>query len=538
MISPLTVLSAPVGVKPIKYWIDDTFRGKVLPVPGSVLYADLWVGAEHSGIYLDAGRISNIEVDGFAAGVVRACSARSFTSKSTIGKKIYVSCDGTGAVGHVAVANKAQERLGERSFYGLIIKNCHQFSMECVLHSPQDHTKLADVISRLARFEPSFDIDTWEPNLRALKSSARRKLGATKWRLWDWEQTGEPEPEPYLQASRDFFENLPLNQENMAFLREQLAELEAYSQEIADENIPAPALEHLAELRKVLVDIAEKYEQVQPLLAALPGAGLSYADLKNLNEDFAALASEMQNNGQIQNLARKLGRDYITQEKKKKTRISEMSKNEVHGIHRSDEVMRVLPCELVNLEDETLETLFYARLLEQNLLTYQLQGEVTGEQDEAVSRNGGPVVACLDTSGSMSGGPLRRAKALLLAIAGILQKEQRELHVLLFGSTGQITEHRLVDHHGVAGLLDFLQQGYGGGTDFETPLRRALDIIESQTGFDRADVLMVTDGECGLSPEFVEVVKARKESLDCTVYTVLCAGTRKQDSVSDEVVGL
>lgn len=36
--------------------------------------------------------------------------------------------------------------------------------------------------------------------------------------------------------------------------------------------------------------------------------------------------------------------------------------------------MRMLPSELLNLEDDTLETLFYAKLLENNLLTYELRG--------------------------------------------------------------------------------------------------------------------------------------------------------------------
>jgi uncharacterized protein with von Willebrand factor type A (vWA) domain len=45
--------------------------------------------------------------------------------------------------------------------------------------------------------------------------------------------------------------------------------------------------------------------------------------------------------------------------------------------------MRVLPSELLNLEDDTLETLFYARLLEKNLLTYELQG-VTFKNGEEI----------------------------------------------------------------------------------------------------------------------------------------------------------
>lgn len=83
----------PIGIKSLKYFIDSTFRDKVTPVAGSVLYCDLWVAVEHSGIYVGDGKISNIVVDGLAESEVQLSSPHSFTSKSTLGRKIYVSCD-------------------------------------------------------------------------------------------------------------------------------------------------------------------------------------------------------------------------------------------------------------------------------------------------------------------------------------------------------------------------------------------------------------------------------------------------------------
>ncbi|MFI3199190.1 MAG: hypothetical protein QX196_12815 [Methylococcaceae bacterium] len=118
----------PMGIKSLKYFIDSTFRDKVTPVVGSVLYCDLWLAVEHSGIYVGDGDISNIVVDGLAESEVKLSSPRSFTSKSTLGRKIYVSCDKYGAVGDDAVAHGANAHVGERAIYGLVIKNCHHFS--------------------------------------------------------------------------------------------------------------------------------------------------------------------------------------------------------------------------------------------------------------------------------------------------------------------------------------------------------------------------------------------------------------------------
>ena len=528
----------PMGLKALKYFVDNTFRDKVVPVPGSVLYCDLWVAVEHSGIYIGEEQISNIVVDGLAESTVSHSSPQSFTSKSTLGRKIYVSCDRHGPVGHPVVARGADAHVGERAFYGLVIKNCHQFSTKCVNYAQRNDAD-SSLFDSLLSVIPG---ETWEPTLGILKDTARSQLGATKWRLWDWDNEAQnnPPPEPDWQAQNDFFQNQPLNPDSIAQIRAELAATQVYETEIADENIPDNIRQRLKLFRQTLTDISQKYEEVKGFLALCPGASFSYGELKACGDDFAALANTLQNNAKIKELARKMGRDYISEEKKKQVKIPQASKSEVHGTHRSDDVMRMLPSELLNLEDETLEVLFYARLLEKNLLTYELQGVtfVNGEETETTKKRTGPVVACLDTSGSMQGAPLLKAKALLLAIANILKKEDRSLHVVLFGSAGEIREFSMVGQNNSAGLLKFLQQGFGGGTNFETPLKHAFEIIASQKDYKKADVLMISDGDCSLSPEFTKALKTQKEILNCMVYSVLCADSRVTDAFSDEVVVL
>ena len=523
----------------IKYFIDSTFRETVTPVSGSVLYCDLCVAAEHSGIYIEEERISNIDVDGFAKCTVRLDGPTGFTSKSWLGRKIYVSCDKHGEpVGHLLVAQGAASHVGETGFYGLIFKNCHEFSKKCVEYSDEEHSEVffdkgADAL---------LDVN-WESTITALKTAAQKKIGATKWRLWDWDQeiSRNPAPEPDWGAIADSFQKLPLDAHSIAHMRAELKNIQAHAEEIADEKIPQRIRTRLDEFQKNLSAISEKYEEAKDFLAACPGAGFSYADLQALGKDFPALAAQLQQNTHIKELARKLGRNYISEERKKQTRIPQISKSEVHGTHRSKDVMRILPSELLNLEDDTLETLFYARLLEQNLLTYELRGIAIVNSEETEThqkKRTGPVVACLDTSASMNGQPLLKAKALLRAIANILTQEKRSLHVLLFGAQGQIHEFSMAETNDAPRLLRFLQQGFGGGTDFETPLSRAMDIIDLQTDYQKADVLMISDGDCALSDSFVQDLVARKEALNCMVYLVLCAGKREANALSDEIVVL
>lgn len=537
LINPLAALALKFGFKSVKYFIDSTFRQKVLPLPGSVVYCDLFLAIEHSGIHVADGEIANIEVDGFAESQVNLTDAKSFTSKSRLGRKIYVSSNKNGAVGRKSVGEFAVSHSGERSFYGLVVKNCHQFSTKCV-NTSSDATDTSILDHALAML-PS---ETWEPTMRELKRAAKTKLGATKWLLWDWQSDGEreQEEEPDWGAQNEHFKNQPLNAESIADIREQLVSLKAYEAELADENIPDHIRKKLTGFSQTLRAISDKYDEVKSFLAACPGASFSYADLQNSSEDFSALARTMQNNPSIKDLARKMGRNYISEEKKKQSRIPEASRSEVHGTHRSDDLMRLLPSELVNLEDETLENLFYARLLEKNLLTYELSGTqmVDGEATEDQQNRTGPVVACLDTSGSMSGDPMLKAKALLLAIANILKQEDRSLHILLFGSNSQIREFAMDAQNNASGLLQFLQKGFGSGTNFEAPLKRATEIISQKPDYIKADVLMISDGDCSLSDSFSAWLKKEKKRLDCSIYSVLCAGERVKDVFSDEVVVL
>ncbi len=525
-----------IGLKPIRYFIDSHFRDHAIPVPGSVVYSDLMVGVEHSGIYVDDGQISNIVVTAFAEGQVRYSDAQDFTSKSVMGKKIYVSCRGKDAVGHPNVASGAHSHIGEQSFYGLVVNNCHDFSSKCVSYAGRE----PGMFEKLVNFGHSLLDLNWEPTLRALKSNARNQLRANKWRLWDWDNTAQDEPEPDWEAQNNYFKQQPMTPEFIQQLKQQLEETREYQQEISDENLPSHILEKLEGFAATLRAVSDTYDKHKDFITRYPGSCLSYHDIQSCGVDFTEMAKVLQQNTVIQELTKKMGRAYLSEDVKKQRRIPQADRSEVHGVHRTDDLMRLLPSELANLESEELELLFYSRLLEHNLLTYELNGItlVNEEYYDARQQRTGPVVASVDTSGSMEGAPLLKAKALLFAIGNILKSENRSLHVLLFGSTGQLKEYVMDRPDQLGGLMTFLQQGFGGGTDFETPLQRSLDIIREEKNYLKADILMLSDGDCSLSSDFAKKFAAQKQQLDCRAYSVLCNGSRAQDNFSDEVVSI
>ena len=94
----------------------------------------------------------------------------------------------------------------------------------------------------------------------------------------------------------------------------------------------------------------------------------------------------------------------------------------------------------------------------------------------------GPLVVCVDTSYSMAGGREAVAKAVALAACRVAAAQKRSGLVLAFGASDELAEVRCPGVGATAAdvdrLLDFLERGFGGGTDVVGPLRRAVAAIE------------------------------------------------------------
>ena len=527
--------------KKFNHWIDNNFRPKVQPIEGSVLYSDLFGIVEHSGIHIGNRKISNIVVEGFTEGRVKRSNPEEFIEKAEMHNEIYVSCNKKGPVGDKRVSRYATKCIGIKNFYGLIFSNCHSFSQKCVEKSNQKHmfSNLLYDLNPLNHLRSSSD--SGEITITLLKAAAKRKIGATKWRLWNFEDDEEKEvEEPNVEEMLEKYKNEILNEESIEKLKEEINDTKEYQEEISDENLPQHPLNLLQTFLVEIENIDKKYEEAKEFIK-ITGRGYTYNELKDMgNVDYSKLVNEMKNNKSILEVVEKLGRAYISEEKKLKPKIIKRNENEVMGIHKSNDLIRLLPSELVNFEDEDLEYLFYSKYLEESLLTYEIAGKskekIEFEEEKVMKK--GPVVACLDTSGSMDGIPIFKAKALLLTVAGILEKENRSLHIILFGSTGQIKELNIENRNDSGNLLKFLNNGFNGGTDFETPLKRGFEIIKAKGSYKKADMLMITDGLCSISNEFNEVLEKEKVELGFMIYTVICGGMSGKDDFSDEVIGI
>lgn len=193
------------------------------------------------------------------------------------------------------------------------------------------------------------------------------------------------------------------------------------------------------------------------------------------------------------------------------------SREEIFDVERGHDLTHMLPSELMNLADEDAEWEFLRRFAESSLLQYALQGE------ERLGRGG--IILCEDGSGSMSGAPERWAKAFMLCLLDLAKRQKRQMHVIHFGSAGQfkILEFTQPEHFSLENILDAAELFFSGGTDFATPMKQALKILDEEfgrTGQVRADVVFLTDDECWVDSEFMEHYLDEMKRMDATTWGV------------------
>jgi len=191
--------------------------------------------------------------------------------------------------------------------------------------------------------------------------------------------------------------------------------------------------------------------------------------------------------------------------------------SEAYDIERGSELGRIIPSELVALNHPLLKQDFRRRLLEGEVLQYRLR------EDEQKGK--GPMVVCIDVSSSMQGDKELWAKAVGLTLMDIARRQRRLFRAVLF-SSGEgsmrvldLNRERRYEPE-LNKVIEMAEYFPGGGTDFQQPIDAAVALLEDRK-LKRGDVVMITDGECQVSPEWLAHLRERKDELQFTIFGVL-----------------
>ena len=175
--------------------------------------------------------------------------------------------------------------------------------------------------------------------------------------------------------------------------------------------------------------------------------------------------------------------------------VSNHAKNhEVETICLGDNLCNVVASELSFLSDTGLEELFYYKYATKRLMLFsnkqQASTTTSNSSHMSTKHNMGPIIVCIDTSGSMVGLAEKIAKCTLLHLLDMAKSKGRKCYLISFSVRAQAID--LGNPNNWRILNQFINNRFTGGTNAEEMLSIALEMLK-QKEYSLADVLIISD---------------------------------------------
>ena len=169
---------------------------------------------------------------------------------------------------------------------------------------------------------------------------------------------------------------------------------------------------------------------------------------------------------------------------------------EAEEIGNGDDLQHLLPSETAILSDHYTESLFYYKYATKQLQLFanrpKNESHFKKEQTQMKKPRleNGPIIVAVDTSGSMSGKPLKIAYSVLTQLLRLARRQKRKVFLMSFSVRAKFLD--LSFPRNWMRLKAFLEDRFTGGTDGEEMLNRSIEMLQSKS-FSMADVLIISD---------------------------------------------
>ena len=248
------------------------------------------------------------------------------------------------------------------------------------------------------------------------------------------------------------------------------------------------------------------------------------------------LAHKLIENDKLRKLANMMGnlQDVMSSVKNKNWKSRS---DEIYSINLGSDIGRTISSEIIKLGNDSLKKEFLKKYLDEQLQQYHLKD----------NSSKGPFIICLDCSSSMSGDKEIWSKGVALTLAETARKQKRKCDILAFTSRDYELKHfdlktgvlKSIDSAEFVSIAEYFP---GGGTDFEKPLSKALDLLKSSKS-NNADIIFITDGESQISPDWLELFNEDKKKYEFKVYSILIdlTGNESQQTLlkfSDKITNI
>lgn len=214
-------------------------------------------------------------------------------------------------------------------------------------------------------------------------------------------------------------------------------------------------------------------------------------------------------------------------------------RGEIKGVCFSNDISSILPSELALMKNPATKKLFQLRFAQKQLLSFEYQRNVERTRKESTQEEvsiekkepKGPIIICVDTSGSMHGTPENIAKTVTFALSKIALEEERKCYLISF-STGietlDMSDFKKGDS--LQKLVRFLQMSFNGGTDASPALQHAIKMLQSND-YKNADVLMISDFVMANLPRnLIDAIEVEKEK-NTDFYSLVIGTSGNQGTI-------
>jgi len=318
-------------------------------------------------------------------------------------------------------------------------------------------SELAEMVARTKQMEDNEqDIESAEEQLEAMRDQVREQGG----------QATDEQKQAIKQAA-----------EAKSDARKELAEAAADQQ----------AAPMSADLMDAIEEAVEEANEDADIIGNLPGTEPGTG--KQLSPDeMIELAEKWKANPQMKDIAQMVGRMQRDLRYKRTNRIIG-GNEEIVDVKLGSDLRWLLPHEKVKLRHPLLRKDFQRRFYEDSLVQYETQGYAEAGR--------GPIIMCIDGSGSMDGMPNVWARSVALSLISIARREKRDSAAVEFSSSGQQKRWDFLAKEPIdpANVIDFASHMFNGGTDITGGVQKAKELIDTVPAFTTADIVIATDGQ-------------------------------------------
>ena len=188
-------------------------------------------------------------------------------------------------------------------------------------------------------------------------------------------------------------------------------------------------------------------------------------------------------------------------------------RGETYSLELGNNLSLALTSELAMLATPETIPLFLRKYQQKQIKQYRRR--------EPVYKGMGDIICCLDESGSTEGETAAWGKAVAMTLLEITAENRRSFALIHFaGSSSCQVDIFRPGKYTLEDKLSAAETFLGGGTNFERPVREAIRLMDTE-GFEKADMVFITDGECELPDACQQELQAAQVAYHFTVTGIL-----------------